>query len=149
MILATDTISYFTTMVAIMRAGHIAFPVSPRNSPEAVAHLLSKVGVTHILVGSDALTQSTMRKALNLMSNNIPTTSSMFTFDELYVKQTEEIKHEEPLTYAKQSLESSAVILHSSGSTAFPKPILWTHYQLLQLAVSLCKIFFFSFFFLP
>src|SRR6202034_3963513 len=38
----TDTITYFFFMVGILRAGFTVFPISPRNNPPAIAHLLKK-----------------------------------------------------------------------------------------------------------
>ncbi|EPQ50791.1 hypothetical protein GLOTRDRAFT_50066 [Gloeophyllum trabeum ATCC 11539] len=39
---ASDTITYFTVMVGIIRAGYAAFLISTRNSSAAIAHLLGK-----------------------------------------------------------------------------------------------------------
>ncbi|KAK0491291.1 hypothetical protein IW261DRAFT_1547429 [Armillaria novae-zelandiae] len=52
-LLMSDTITYFTTMMSLLHANFILFPISPRNSALAVAHLLHKVGVEHVLVGRD------------------------------------------------------------------------------------------------
>lgn len=45
-------------MLAIMSLGHIAFPLSPRNSPIVTAHLLEKMGVTQIFVSEDSMMQT-------------------------------------------------------------------------------------------
>ncbi|KAF9553781.1 hypothetical protein CPC08DRAFT_645179 [Agrocybe pediades] len=46
---ASDTITYFTTLISILRAGYIGFAISPRNSPAAVAHIINKAVTGHIL----------------------------------------------------------------------------------------------------
>jgi len=57
------------------------------------------------------------------------------SFDDLYGSdKTVELPQLEGITQ-----ESVAVILHSSGSTAFPKPITLTMRMLMETAMSSCK----------
>lgn len=46
------------TFVGVLMTGHTIFPVSPRNSPVAIAHLLRKTGVTHLLIGREPAFQT-------------------------------------------------------------------------------------------
>ncbi|KAI0249337.1 acetyl-CoA synthetase-like protein [Lactifluus subvellereus] len=135
---ATDTVTYVTTEVGILRAGFAVFPISPRNSPEAVAHLLKKTGARHLLVGGEPMLQKLAAASLELLRADghpeIPQ-SGMPRFEDIYPHDSSdsEFKHYPP---AKFNRNAPSLILHSSGSTAFPKPIVWTHKEL----VTLCTI---------
>ncbi|KAA1475309.1 acetyl-CoA synthetase-like protein [Dentipellis sp. KUC8613] len=126
----TDTITYFTTEVGILRAGFTVFPISPRNSPEAIAHLLKKTGVRHLLIGQEPILQKLSAATLRLLENDEEgkalglTTSRMPVFSEVYPdgSATSEMKRYPEIKF---DLKSHALILHSSGSTSFPKPIRW------------------------
>ncbi|KAI0926159.1 hypothetical protein AcV5_008690 [Taiwanofungus camphoratus] len=56
-------------MMSVMRANYIVFPISPRNSPAAVAHLINKVGVKHVLVGCEQVMQDLAKDALCILKN--------------------------------------------------------------------------------
>ncbi|THV08167.1 acetyl-CoA synthetase-like protein [Dendrothele bispora CBS 962.96] len=142
----SDAIPYFTTVLSIMRANYIPFPISPRNSPQAVAHLISKVGAVHILVGYDQSMQHLMERAVEFLkedhgytSDKIPTTSMIPVFEDLYLndgakgpEKVAKIKKEIP--WIKLQPQDIQFYMHSSGSTAFPKPVPWTALGLLQLS---------------
>ncbi|KZT28667.1 acetyl-CoA synthetase-like protein [Neolentinus lepideus HHB14362 ss-1] len=132
---ASDTITYFTVTMGIVRAGFAAFPISPRNSPAAVAHLLAKIKVSHVLVGAENALQELIKHALEMVPENSShmqmNMSSMPTFEELYIDD-DDFK---PLSFERPDMDDPAIILHSSGSTAFPKPVIWTHYRMLQLGL--------------
>lgn len=126
-------------MAGIFRTGYTAFPISPRNSPAAVAHLLRKANVSHVLVGPESSLQGLIASSLALLDgpNDLkPTISIIPSFHEIYKPDSEPF---EPLAPGNFKLENPAVVLHSSGSTAFPKPITWSHYQLLQVGMTPCK----------
>ncbi|KAI5119742.1 hypothetical protein M0805_008672 [Coniferiporia weirii] len=127
---STDTITYFTVLAGIFRAGLTAFPISPRNSPTAVAHLIRKTKVTHILVGHEQASRTLSDMTLELLNNDgegKPRTSLMPSYEEIYTSDAEF----KPFPLVKPDLDSIVLYLHSSGSTAFPKPIPWTHYRFL------------------
>ncbi|KAJ7775604.1 hypothetical protein DFH07DRAFT_1056780 [Mycena maculata] len=123
---STDQITYLSMVAGIMLAGYVPFPLSTRNSDAAIAHLLQSTSCTHIFVGLDPSIQklagaaqariSLVGKALKIMP--IPTFQESF----------EPSFAPEPLVAVKNAkLDEPAVILHSSGSTAFPKIITLTH----------------------
>ncbi|THU90375.1 acetyl-CoA synthetase-like protein [Dendrothele bispora CBS 962.96] len=132
----SDSIPYSTTMLSVMRANFALFPISPRNSPQAVAHLIQKVGVKHMLVGFDQSMQELMERAVEFLKteygyrdDQIPATSMTPLFEDLYLKNgsdgketVEKIREEIPLK--RQQPQDIQFYLHSSGSTAFPKPVL-------------------------
>ncbi|KAJ7607406.1 hypothetical protein FB45DRAFT_948237 [Roridomyces roridus] len=109
---AADQITYFTTIAGILRAGFQAFPISPRNSDVGVAHLLKSTKCSHVFLSEQKI-------------NILP----MPTFDDLYAP-SESTSSLPPMQ--KLGLEEPAVILHSSGSTAFPKTITFTFRILME-----------------
>ncbi|EPS94264.1 hypothetical protein FOMPIDRAFT_1055251 [Fomitopsis schrenkii] len=136
----SDAIPYYTTIVSIIRANCAAFLVSPRNSPLAVAHLINKVGASHILVSRDQAMQDLVSEALEILktqygSKELPTQSPMLTFEDLFPPSqtpTDCI----PPPHVNRGPDARAIILHSSGSTAFPKPVVTTNYLALQVALN-------------
>ncbi|KAI0265422.1 acetyl-CoA synthetase-like protein [Gloeopeniophorella convolvens] len=132
---ATDTVTYVTTEVGILRAGFAVFPISPRNSPEAIAHLLKKTGTAHLLVGGEPMLQRLAAASLDLLREeglpDIPF-STMPQFEDIYPEgpSGSEFKR---YPKVKFDLDAPSLILHSSGSTAFPKPVIWSHRHLVVL----------------
>ncbi|KAJ8094466.1 hypothetical protein PM082_010900 [Marasmius tenuissimus] len=135
-----DSITYFTMLMCILRADYIAFPISPRNSAAAVAHLLGSVGVDHVLVGHETAMQDLIRESLTKFKEGFPahpapTYSPIFAFNEIFLPSFEQaltLKPDElPLTLQPHD---NIMYLHSSGSTAFPKPIPMTNKKMIQFA---------------
>jgi acyl-CoA synthetase (AMP-forming)/AMP-acid ligase II len=46
----SDTITYFILIMSCLRANYLVFPISPRLSPPAIAHLLAKAGANYLLI---------------------------------------------------------------------------------------------------
>ncbi|KAH9911783.1 acetyl-CoA synthetase-like protein [Epithele typhae] len=129
-ILATsDSISGYTFLVGLMYLAVTPFPISTRNSPIAVAHLVAKTGVRRLFVSADPAMQRLAREANEFLARDghaavelLPALVPMGDVDEMRV----------------------CIVMHSSGSTAFPKPIKlldrdfrkWGHYG----EVDLCGI---------
>lgn len=153
-----DSMTYVATMIGIIRAGYCAFLVSPRNSPPAIAHLLSITKSDFLLTSADSLTQDIVHKAVDILHENGGTISvrDIPRFDELFHDAAVSF---EPLPQMQTpSMDDVAVILHSSGgkqlcivlstagsylaflsgSTNFPKPIPLTHRALLEWGKGTC-----------
>ncbi|THU99130.1 acetyl-CoA synthetase-like protein [Dendrothele bispora CBS 962.96] len=126
-----DSMTYFTTVAGIMRAGYHPFPISSRNSPAAIAYLLQKTNVKHILVNKDGPMKGLVNAALQ--ESGLETkVLDMPRFDDLYGSdKIVDLPLLEGIT-----LDSVAVVLHSSGSTAFPKPITLTMRMIMETAMS-------------
>ncbi|KAK0492930.1 NRPS-like enzyme [Armillaria luteobubalina] len=125
----SDTLTFFATIVGIMRLGHIPFPISIRNSAPAVAHLMKATNSMYLVVTADA----TIQKIADIVCNHnvderVITTIPMPTFSNTYVSSYV------PLPPFKQpDLTQISFIMHSSGTTRYPSPILRSHRSMLEL----------------
>ncbi|KAH9949726.1 hypothetical protein B0H21DRAFT_819887 [Amylocystis lapponica] len=133
---ASDSISYFTTLIGMFRAGIPVFPISPRFSVPVVTHLLSITGVSHVLISAEPSIDGIAQDAVDGLrtrahDSQVPGLSRMPLYEDLYMKNASFT----PLPSFHPDLSSTAIILHSSGSTSFPKPIRWTARAMLQYAV--------------
>ncbi|KAF8520979.1 acetyl-CoA synthetase-like protein [Gautieria morchelliformis] len=134
----TDTISYSCLTAGIMSLGCTAFPISTRNSPPAIAHLISKMGVIQLFVSPDPAMQRLSRESLDLLARDGHSVEILPIprFEELFLGM--EGKQTAPVAIQPLQIDRPGLILHSSGklcypgSTAFPKPITLTHRMLLQ-----------------
>lgn len=120
LLLKTDTITYFTMMMSVMRANFIVFPISPRNSAQAVAHLITKVGVDHILVGRDPSMHDLVSDALEVVKLSSPLTlqapsvSAIPLFEDLFLQKP--FGDVEGLPVVRQNPDDIVMYLHSSGA---------------------------------
>ncbi|GJJ05919.1 putative NRPS-like protein biosynthetic cluster [Clathrus columnatus] len=106
----------------------LPFLISPRNSAIAIAHLMKETRCGYIWV-----TDGTMKLAEEAIEINtdLKTILRKFpSFDDLY--QTEPSFLPETYDDSPVSLSTPSVILHSSGSTSFPKIRMLTHEIILQ-----------------
>ncbi|KAJ7481784.1 hypothetical protein FB451DRAFT_137298 [Mycena latifolia] len=128
----TDTISYCMLVAAVMRAGMVPFCLSPRSAPESLATLLLQTETPAVYVSQDSLTQDLLSEALELCGTQVSTCAAP-TFEALQGEAHSESEALPPIQAV--AFESTALILHSSGSTSiFSKPIYVSHTILLQYA---------------
>ena len=136
--------------MGIARANMAAVAISPRNAPDAIAHLLLKVRATALFVSSEVSLQNNARRALDLISKSPENPSSvtlemhpMLVFEDMYpIHPVDELEYIPAIDY---DLDSEAFIFHSSGiyfrrvffyghvteiiigTTAYPKPVAWRY----------------------
>ncbi|KAJ3532133.1 hypothetical protein NM688_g7469 [Phlebia brevispora] len=135
MLANADTITYFTAIAGAQRAGFAPFPLSVRNSAAAVAHLLTKTGAPYLVLGRDQSMQELAANAFQIMQQSgtrLPLTVEMPLFEDLYVPGAPL----ELLPPLKLDQDDPIVVMHSSGSTAFPKPIVWSQNRFIQLGLA-------------
>ncbi|PIL27263.1 hypothetical protein GSI_10408 [Ganoderma sinense ZZ0214-1] len=129
-----DTVSYITTSLGVLRAGHSLFLVSGRNVPAAVADMLRKTGCRDLIVSPDstiqALSEAVREEVEGVSLHTIPPFADLYPSDGA---ESAEAAGDLPDKYNEEEL---ALILHSSGSTNHPKPIRWTHKRLMSMAVA-------------
>ncbi|KAJ7204502.1 hypothetical protein GGX14DRAFT_460740 [Mycena pura] len=139
----SDTISYWILYISCLRANYVAFPISPRNSPAAVAHLLNKVGVNYLLIGHDPAMQELANSTFEILKKQhpsapVPYVSDVPLFEELFLTETEttSLPTSGVLPYEFKGADAVECILHSSGSTAFPKPINLSNLTIMHYAMT-------------
>ncbi|THV00390.1 acetyl-CoA synthetase-like protein [Dendrothele bispora CBS 962.96] len=135
-ILATlDIITYYTLIIGIMHAGYIPFLISTRNSDAAVAHLLKSTNTRYLFVSKDAAMQNLANSAISKLNEESGKTNEIEiltcpVFDDFFKPQAGDF---EPfLSRKKGGMDETIIILHSSGSTSFPKPISISHRNFLD-----------------
>ncbi|KAK0453915.1 hypothetical protein EV421DRAFT_1730853 [Armillaria borealis] len=150
----SDTITYTTTVMGLQRANYVIFPISPRNSAPAVAHLLHEVGVEHVLVGRDSSMQVLCRDALDILgsqypSSDLPQLSPVPVFEDLFLPDWRTRTNSDDLPLLSVDPSTAGLYLHSSGSyvstcliqftyisrigsTSYPKPITWNCHRLIE-----------------
>jgi acyl-CoA synthetase (AMP-forming)/AMP-acid ligase II len=105
-------------MSGILRAGYTVFPISPRNNPQAIAHLLKLTGAARLFVGRDDILQDLASAAINLLQ----TTEESYAvaiydipvFEDLFRSDSGEPPFM-PFPPRRFDMNAPAVILHSSG----------------------------------
>ncbi|KAG6906942.1 putative NRPS-like protein biosynthetic cluster [Tephrocybe rancida] len=160
-----DTIVYQAITVGIITAGLVVsrevvssskrrscrvqqpFPISPRNTPAAVAHLLKKTECHRLIT-----TPVTLRTLLDGVKAELATDAPDFQLSieeipslaEVYPKLGNETAQDPferyPAPSTRPPLSDVAIILHSSGSTGFPKAIYQTHLIMSHWAAFPCLI---------
>ncbi|KAJ7448015.1 hypothetical protein FB451DRAFT_1289566 [Mycena latifolia] len=134
---ASDAIPYGILLMSCFRANYVVFPISPRNSPAAVAHLIDKAGVNHLLIGHDSSMLELANGALEILASKYPSrkapdVSYVPLFEELFLPASERKMTPDSVPYEYKGPDACIIIMHSSGSTAFPKPIYWSNHRIIQ-----------------
>ncbi|KAJ3887894.1 amp-CoA ligase, partial [Lentinula edodes] len=129
-----DTLVYETIIAGVIRAGLIPILISPRNTPAAVLNLLVKSGAHRLLT-----TYSTLKDLIDGIRLEVQSNSSTFGFsleevpslDKLYPNLGAETAADPFQPYPTCPIplrpQETAMYLHSSGSTGFPKVIPLSH----------------------
>ncbi|OSD00551.1 acetyl-CoA synthetase-like protein [Trametes coccinea BRFM310] len=125
-----DTITYFCNIIGILRAGCTLFLMSPRNGAEAVADMLQRSRASQLLLTPDVVIRQVAEDALSRLPAGQITMRDMPMFEDLF--PSEQAKSGNSFEWDVQfpdtfDLDSCAIILHSSGSTDYPKLIPWSH----------------------
>ncbi|KAI9483645.1 MAG: hypothetical protein EXX96DRAFT_648358 [Benjaminiella poitrasii] len=120
--ISDHSVNYLITMIAIMKLRLTMMAVSPRNSEPAIVNLLEKTK-SKLVISSEKYSDIANATASNVPGVKVITTP---TFDlEALLQEPLNPDHEKILNYgfSDEDKEKPALIIHSSGSTAFPKPI--------------------------
>ncbi|KAF9062745.1 hypothetical protein BDP27DRAFT_1427576 [Rhodocollybia butyracea] len=128
-----DAIVYSALITGIMKAGLVPFPISPRNAPMALLHLIRKTSAHRVL-----MTQTTLRGVVDGLKAEIQMTDPIYvlsieevpSLQQVYPCLGQETAQDpfEPIKAIVSPKDSDkALYLHSSGSTGLPKPIPLTH----------------------
>lgn len=118
-----DTFTYLTVNLSILRTGATLFPISPRNSAPAIAHLLRTTGVTAILVGSEPSSNRLASAAFDIIRGSggtLPGVAQMPTFDEMFLACSAGLIDTEDFLppLGRRQQDRAGLIVHSSGPYA-------------------------------
>ncbi|KAE9392378.1 acetyl-CoA synthetase-like protein [Gymnopus androsaceus JB14] len=123
-----DTIVYMALIAGLMNLGLVPFPISPRNSAPAITDLLRKSSAHRILT-----TRVTLGGVIDAIQSEIQSgepyalsTEEAPTLQQVYPHLGKETVRNPfivppPLFFPKEN--DTAIYLHSSGSTGYPKAI--------------------------
>ncbi|KAG6843649.1 hypothetical protein H0H87_002019 [Tephrocybe sp. NHM501043] len=132
----TDTILYQTIVVGVILAGLVPFPISPRNTPAAVAELLRKTSCHHLTtnVALQQLLEGVMAQlaTIPIQIREIP------SIEVVYLQLAHEaLGHSfEPYDPPRRPAVFDVCTIIHFGSTGPPKPIAQTHLYWIQALVS-------------
>ncbi|TCD62140.1 hypothetical protein EIP91_007292 [Steccherinum ochraceum] len=142
MLLNCDSIMYNATMIGMFRAGIVPFPMSPKNSPEAVCHMLRTTKCHRVLSQPSLSALTSAVKATleeeghSVQLEELPAFHDIFPT--LVSRQVNGDAHVEPYPARNppRGMDDLVIYIHSSGSTGLPKSIPWTERILLTWADS-------------
>ncbi|KAL0073850.1 hypothetical protein F4703DRAFT_1781406 [Phycomyces blakesleeanus] len=129
--LGDHSVSYLLALLAIMKLDILFIALSPRNSPSGIASILKTMESTFIV---------TSQKYNKLAQNSSKEMEKcgIFTHEPLDI----EIMSNQPLnpfsteiipSHPKVNPEKPVMVLHSSGTTGFPKPILLSNRYMMNM----------------
>ncbi|KAJ6514511.1 hypothetical protein C8R47DRAFT_962145, partial [Mycena vitilis] len=137
----TDVLIYQTIVAGCIEAGLVPFQISHRNSEAAIVHLLNSGSAHHILMTRGPLGHLVDTVAAGLSNLDPPhalTIHEIPLLGQLYPHLGHESTRHAFVPYPSPAnrtpLDNTAMCLHSSGSTGFPKCIPETHRSLIHYA---------------
>jgi acyl-CoA synthetase (AMP-forming)/AMP-acid ligase II len=131
-----DTIPYFVLFVSCLRANYVPFPISPRNSASAVAHLIFEAGVSHLLIGHEPAMIHLAESAVTILKEKyplsvVPDVSYIPLFEDIFISDTPVVPEALPFEY--HGPDATAYILHSSGIVQVCLPSLQQNWNSTQV----------------
>ncbi|KAI0085165.1 hypothetical protein BDY19DRAFT_909277 [Irpex rosettiformis] len=137
-----DALLYAAIIHGLARAGLVAFPISPRLSPPAIASVLEQTNARRII--SQPMLKPLLTAALSkvTLKDYAPQVEDLWSiydvFPTLKSGSSDSVLEEGP--YPERDtpfdLDEPVAVLHSSGSTGLPKAVYQTHRIVLQWASS-------------
>ena len=113
-----DTITYFCSIVGLFWAGYTVFPISPRNSVEAVSDLLFRTNASHLYVSPEPRIANVAISAVEALKTKSPGPSvieihALPTFEHLFDFSSPR----DSMTYPQErDTDAPLIVLHSSGA---------------------------------
>ncbi|KAK7690571.1 hypothetical protein QCA50_005669 [Cerrena zonata] len=132
-VLTSSAIDESLLEMALAKIGLTALLLSVNNSVPAVAHLIKLTKSTHLVYGTKFVKEA--KEAQQILTSEgyelgiVP--DKRFPLWGPEGVAASQIKPYPAVLTPEQEVDRPAVILHSSGSTGFPKPVFITHYGLI------------------
>ncbi|KAJ7742651.1 acetyl-CoA synthetase-like protein [Mycena maculata] len=130
----SNTLSYIYLLIGIMSLGLTAFPMSPRNNAEATADLLKKSGAMQLFTNTEGPIHTLTKETTALLHEDGVELDILPILKYEALTQEPETIDGEMISIPQVKDENVVLILHSSGTTAFPKPIKITKRGLINLS---------------
>ncbi|KAJ7065190.1 L-aminoadipate-semialdehyde dehydrogenase [Mycena amicta] len=135
-VLVTSAVDEAFLQISLTKLGLTALLLSVNNSTPAVAHLCKLTNSSHLIYSQkfvdEARDAQAILKAQGYELDLIP--DQRFPLWDAGGIDSVEVKPFPPVLTPEQESPRPAVVLHSSGSTGFPKPCFISHYGLLANA---------------
>ncbi|KAM0746573.1 acetyl-CoA synthetase-like protein [Meredithblackwellia eburnea MCA 4105] len=135
-LLAPSNYDYVVNEQALCRMGLSTLFISINNSPAAIARLLEETGSTHLVLHPTYA--KVAAEGIDLMPEDKKVTVVPIADPEVYGararKENPTLEWDYPLSWEDEA-DTLCFILHSSGSTGFPKPIYVTHHATIANSV--------------
>ncbi|KAL0092096.1 hypothetical protein J3Q64DRAFT_1819684 [Phycomyces blakesleeanus] len=131
--LGDHSVSYLLALLAIMKLDILFIALSPRNSPSGIANILNNTD-------SSLIVTSQKYNKLAQNSSKEMEKCGIFTYEPLDI----EIMSNQPLnpfsteiipSQSKASSEKAVMVIHSSGTTGFPKPIFLSNRYMINMTL--------------
>ncbi|GJE98682.1 putative NRPS-like protein biosynthetic cluster [Phanerochaete sordida] len=141
LLLHTDTVLYVAVLLGLLRAGFVPYPMSPRNSPQGVCHMLESVACTRVLAqaSTSALVHQVQgelhAKDVALRVDELPGLPEVFPQLCDGSEASAEVRPY-PVSARLIDMRAPSLYVHSSGSTGYPKSVPFTYRRLLQWMAS-------------
>ncbi|KAF9474145.1 acetyl-CoA synthetase-like protein [Pholiota conissans] len=134
-----DSITYYTLVIGIMKSGFTVFPISTRNSADAVAHLMAKTNCKALFVSDDDIIDRLVKascSAFEASNDGVHVTTVVTPPFEYFYETAGEKSARSTRPILSRVITDPAttpcVIIHSSGTVSFPKPITLTYDMFFQ-----------------
>ncbi|KAI8987327.1 hypothetical protein BDF20DRAFT_814613 [Mycotypha africana] len=130
--MSDHTIDYLITMLALLKLRVTMLAVSPRNSEPAIVNLLEKTKTKLFIANNkyEAITKDVVKQVPGVQLILIDALDINTLLNEpvnpVYTNVLD-------LDFSDEDIEKSALIIHSSGSTNFPKPIYLSNRYLINI----------------
>ncbi|KAG9088743.1 hypothetical protein FRC06_001865, partial [Ceratobasidium sp. 370] len=133
-LISTDSILHVTLILGAIRAGLVPFPLSPRTQVEGIAHLFTQTQTSRVVTGGSPAIAGLYNQVESLLSEQgyklepVPVPPLSDIYPQLSSKPNTSIHPVQPFPRLQNTTpETTLVILHSSGSTGLPRPVLCDH----------------------
>ncbi|KAJ7798343.1 hypothetical protein B0H13DRAFT_1933686 [Mycena leptocephala] len=123
-----DTIPYFILVMSCLRANYVPFPISPRSSPSAVANLISKAGVRHLLIGHEPAMAHLAEDAIGILKEEysttaVPDVSYVPSFEDLFISASDTRPTPEDLPFESHApMRQHALFTHPHAHVSWSVP---------------------------
>ncbi|KAI7906054.1 uncharacterized protein BX663DRAFT_428813 [Cokeromyces recurvatus] len=131
-LICDHSVTYLIIMIAIMKLRVTMMAVSTRNSEAAITNLLEKTN-SKLFIADEKYSAIASAAASNVPNVKIITITFLDIDTLLKEPLNPDYKQLLDMSFSDDDKEKSALIIHSSGSTSFPKPIYLSNRYLLNM----------------